>query len=248
MSEESKDILILKISSISTEQVLYFLGVRHTNSPVDIQFVQLEKFWNEFLSSSRRDRIVFTEGSVREVPLSYEDSIKQRGEVGASQWLAYKANSMCVCPEPTNEEQRKALCLFFDPQNVAYALIVQNLAAWYNYSRQSDFNEVLFKSINREIKFSSIYGFVANNSWFYNQHKKLFSEQQLSDREFLQSISDPRKNDTIVNTIVAFRTKIRNEYLLSAIKKAWELGKDIFVVYGRGHLDALEKELGKIID
>ena len=247
MLEQSQENPILKLGPNLNGQVLSFFGARHTNDPTDIQFNHLKQFWNEFLNIVKNKSVVLTEGVIRAIPLGYEDSIQQHGETGAAQWLAKEAGVDVIYSEPSVEEQRKWLCASLDSQIVAYTMIVQNLAVWFRQTRQLSFDEAVNRSVKREAKFLGIYGFTPDDVWFYNQHRKLFGEQHLEDRSFLDSISDPRKSDTPVNTVVALRTKIRNEYLLSAITEAWKSGKNIFIVYGKGHLTALERPLQELI-
>ncbi len=247
MSEEKKDISIFKIGPTPTGQVLYFFGARHTNDPGDTQFAELKRFWDEFLNISKTERVVFTEGTIRVTLPKYEDSIIQHGETGAMQWLANESSVTCVCPEPDSNEQRRVLCTSFDPKLVAYTMIAQNLTSWYRHTNQSSFDEALNKVIEREAKLVNIYGFVIDKTWFYDQHEKLFGKQKLEDKYFLDLISDPRKSETVVNTVVASRTKMRNEYVSSVLNKEWKLGKSIFIVYGKGHFTAFENLLDKII-
>ena len=246
MSEKPQENSIFRFGPNPAGQVLYFFGAIHTNNPTDVQFNRLKQSWNEFGDIVKGERVVFTEGVIRAISSSYEDSIQQYGEAGAAQWLAREAGVVVTCTEPSNENQRKVLCASFSPQVVAYTMIAQHLAVWYRQTRQLDFSEAMNWSVSREAKFAGIYSFTPTVIWFHNQHIKLFGKQKLEDKDFLNLISDPRKSDTLVNTIVAFRTKIRNEYLLSVINEAWKSGKSIFIVYGKGHLAALEQELQKL--
>lgn len=239
---------ILKLGPISNDQILYLFGARHSNNPTDSQFIQLQQLWAEFINVTKDNQIVFTEGAIREVPTSFEESIQQRGEVGATQWLAKKSNILVICPEPDETEQRKALCTIFDPQTVAYTLIAQNLSAWFRQTiHKSDFPEAINRSLNHEIKFAKVFGFIPNTSWLHDQHIKLFGDQQLEDKNFLDSISDPRKNDTLINIIVASRTKMRNEYVQKRIFEEWKSGKSIFITYGKGHFVVLEPILKNMV-
>ncbi len=248
MLEKSQENPVLKIGPSPAGQVLYFFGIRHTNNPADAQFSHLEQLWKEFLDITNNERIIFIEGAIHTItPSSYEDSIRQHGEAGASQWLAREADIVVICPEPNEEEQRKSLCTLFNPEVVAYTMIIQNLAGWFRHATQSSFDKAAVRSVKREIKFSEIYGFMPDDVWFRNQHVKLFGEQPLEDKNFLNSISDPRKDDTQINTVVSARTKMRNEFILSVIAETWKSGKSIFIVYGKGHLAALAQELRKLI-
>lgn len=247
MPEHQQSNPTLKLGPNSNGQILYFFGARHGNDPTDAQFSQLKELWSDFLNVAKGERITFTEAAIREVPVTFEDAIKQRGEVGAAQWLSKQAGVTAMCPEPDDTEQREALCADFSPQAVAYALIAQNLAAWFRHAHDFPFSEAIERSVKRETKFSDIYGFSPDVVWFQEQHRKLFGDQQPEDKTFLDSIADPRKNDTLVNQIVSGRTKMRNEYVRARIAEAWKSGKSIFIVYGKGHLVVLEAELKALV-
>jgi len=247
LSEQSQENYVLKLNSDLTGQILYFFGAKHTNNPNDAQFNHLKKLFEEFLKIAKGEKIIFTEGAIHETLQDYEEAIRQQGEIGAIQWLGNEADIEMICPEPSSSEQRKALCLSFDPQIVAYAMVTQNLAGWFRHTRQSSFEEATNRSLSREAQFSEIYGFMPDRDWLYDQHKKLFREQLLEDKNFLDSISDPRQDDTQINAIITARTEIRNNYLFSRIAEAWKMGKSILVVYGKGHLDDLETKLSTLV-
>ncbi|MDP2642044.1 MAG: hypothetical protein Q8P21_02015 [bacterium] len=246
MSDQSQQNPILRLKSTSGGQILYFFGAKHTNDLTDTQFSYLKQLWEEFFAAAKGGKIVFVEGTTHGMPQSYEEAIRQYGEAGAIQWLAMKEDVETIRPELDDLEQRKTLCTIFHPQFVAYTVIVQNLAGWFRHTGQSSFDEAIGRVLSREAKFRDVYGFVPDKSWLEGHHKRLFGEQRLEDKGFLDSISDPRKTDTIVNSIVASRSKMRDEYILSAITKVWKSGKSIFIVYGKGHLNALENSLQEL--
>jgi hypothetical protein len=248
MAEQFKENPILKVRSRYENQILYFFGAYHTNNIDDPQFRELKNIWDEFMSVSRGERMVVVEGVVREISENYEEMIKRNGESGAVTWLAKQENIPTIRVEPSDIEQRKILCSLFESQVVAYALIVQNLAAWFRNYRDSSFSEAIERSVNKESEFASVYGFMPNTSWFHDKHRELFGQQELEDKVFLELISDPRRNVTIVNDVVSNRTQVRNSYIMSAITEAWKCQKSIFIVYGKGHFYALEKSLQNLND
>lgn len=193
------------------------------------------------------EKVALVEGATREMPKDYQETVRAYGEAGSLYWFAREAQIEVIRPEPNDEEQRKSLCASFPPDLVAYAVIIQNLAASFRHTDSINFNEVITRVLNRETKFSEIYGFLPDRPWFEGQHKKLFDEQKLEDKNFLDSIVDPRKDNTVINGVVALRSKLRNEYILSVIKKMWEARKNIFIVYGKGHLFSLEQPLKELV-
>lgn len=238
----------IKLGSNANGQILYFFGAFHGNDPISQQFTGLENIWGEFIANPGEKRIAVVESAVRDVPEQLADAIIQRGEVGATLWLAQRDGVPALCFEPDDAEQRRLLCEKFNPRDVAYTLIAQNLTSWGRRKVKTfDFAEAVRRSISREAKFDELYGFTPDDAWFQNQHRKLFGEQPLEDEKFLDTISDPRRNDTLVNTIVAARSRMRNDYIAKQFSKAWGEGKSIFIVYGKDHLPVLEPALRAMV-
>ena len=243
MADKSESNSVLKLGPNLNGQILYFFGARHTNDPTDSQFDLLKKFWKDFLNNSNGERIMFIEGNTLEIPKDFEEVVRQYGESGAAKWLAIKENVDVVRTEPEDAQQRKFLCEVLDPEVVAYTVIAQNLSSWFRHSGKTSFDDSLDRVIIREAKFVDIYKFNLNKDWFLKQHNKLFNNQVLEDKSFLDKITDPRTKYSIVNSIVSERSRLRNEYILSIIKEHWGKGKNIFIIYGRGHLDSLRGQL-----
>lgn len=248
MSDTFESNSFIKLGPTPQGQILFFFGMRHSNNPLDKQFSQLQQLWNEFLDTAKDECLMLTEGKVKDVVPDFSESIKQRGEVGAAQWLAKSSKIIVECPEPDDTKQREILCSLFSAHDIVYAFIVQNLSAWFRQTtHRSTFLEAIRRTLIREAKFAAVYGFIPDTFWFSNQHKKLFGDQQLEDHNFLDKITDPRQNDTIVNRIIAERSKIRNDYILERITYAWNLKKNIFIVYGKDHLAVLELSLRTLV-
>jgi hypothetical protein len=239
---------ILKLQSKFSSQVLYFLGAKHTNNPDDEQFMKMETLWTEFLQHTHNERIALVEKLTPSRGNDIEEYVRLGGESGALVFHAESQDIPVMCPEPDEKEQRQMLCQSFDPVDVAYSFVMQNLAAWFRHARQSSFQDAVDRSIARESKFSGVYGFLPTkenlNQWF----TKSFGSETLEDKDLLDSISDPRKKNTIVNQVVALRTSLRNEYIYNYIEDLWRSGKSIFIVYGRGHLHVLQEKLQQLVD
>lgn len=232
---------MLKLGPNPKGQVIYFFGARHTNNPKDVQFIQLKNFWDDFLSESKTDKIVFVEREkIEGASKQYEETIIKNGEAGAAKYLADESGVEVMWPEPSREEQISFLCRYFKPQLVAYAFITRNLSSWFKHQRQSQFSDAVEHSIKKEAKFEKIYKFIPDTIWFNKQHDKLFANQPVGDKNFLDSVTDPNKKDnTTVNKIIATLSEMRNDYIMEEIKKFFDLGKSIFVVYGKGHFISL---------
>ena len=238
---------IIKLIATASGNVLYFFGAQHTNNPDDDQFVKIKQTWDEFIEVTGSRKIIFVEGNTRELPEDYDESIKMYGETGAVYWLAKQANLEVVRLEPDDEYHRTSLCELFDPNLVAYTIIVQNLAGWFRHITETSFKEAITRVINRESKFSNIYGFIPTESWFEEKHREIFDGQNLEDKDFLNKITDPNRSDTVINKVVSARSELRNQYIFSKITEAWDSGKSIFIIYGKGHLSALESSLRELV-
>ncbi|OGN27304.1 MAG: hypothetical protein A2941_00395 [Candidatus Yanofskybacteria bacterium RIFCSPLOWO2_01_FULL_49_17] len=248
MPNTNSSILIIK--SERTGQFLYFFGIQHSNDPTHSQVEAIKEFWQEFLRQSRQPsdkRIVLIERTPVDTLDSLGQAIIKYGESGEAQWLARQENINIECPEPSLETQRKVLCEKFDSPAVAYALIVRNLNAWIKRTTRSPFESALAQTISREAKAEDVYKFTPTLEWFRGYHKNLFGDQKLEDARFLASITDPRYSENSqTNKIIASITQIRNGYILNRIKDLWKLGFDVFIVYGRGHLDILRPDLEQL--
>ena len=247
MAESSQEIPILKLGPGAKDQIIYFFGAYHTNNPEDPQFDNLKKIWGEFLLKSGVNKTAFVEGATREIPEAYEEAIREYGEAGALQWLAHGRGIGVSRPELGEREQRQLLSNTYYPELVAYTVIAQNLAGWLRHTKKESFQDALARVLGREAKFSDIYNFNLNGEWFESKHKELFGSQGIEDKTFLDSITDPRKKNTVINEIVASRSALRNKYLLEVIANAWKNGESIFIVYGKGHLASLESELQSLV-
>lgn len=248
MEDSSQENPILRFGPKEKGQLLYFFGARHTNDADDVQFEVMRETWEEFRNTSNGTIIMLIEAKVRDISIVFRDAIRIHGEVGAALWLARDAGARVLCPEPDDFQQRMELCRIFDARMVAYALIAQNLSAWFRHSNTNSFEAALQRTLKREAGFDVIYGFIPDAVWFREQHRKLFSDQPFEDKTFLDSIADPRKNDTDVNKIVAARTNVRNASLYQHIEEQWAAGNSVFIVYGKGHLTALSNKLNSLTD
>ncbi|MBU6370665.1 MAG: hypothetical protein KGH93_01085 [Patescibacteria group bacterium] len=229
--------------------LLCFFGALHSNDPKHPQFSLLKNTWN-FFEQGPGNKVVVIESTRNaqnnfEIFENFEEAVKQCGEPGGMYVLSRTAGIEVIFGEIDADEQRKMLLTEFDAENVAYACLMQSAAVWFRAKRKLSFTEALVNYVKKETMFSSIYGFEPTMDWLYEKHKELFGNQPIDDERFVLSICDPRKKDTLINKIVSKRTEIRNEHLLAIINDNMHVGRNIFVMYGRGHLDMLYDELIK---
>lgn len=239
---------ILRFGPGAKNQFLLIFGFRHSNNPEDPQFDELSKLWTEFRQLVGRQKVVFTEGVPRDMPGPFKESIVQRGEVGAAQWLARESDIQVQCPEPNEHWQREELVKIFNPEDVAYAFVAQRLASWAGRKGDKTSLETEIEvALKREVKYESLYRFKINLDWFKKHHQDLFPTEKLSDAEFLNRIVDPRRLETIINKVVAERTKLRNKYIYEKIEEVWQSSGDLLVVYGLGHVLSLAGRLENLV-
>jgi len=229
------------------KQSFRMFGSTHEIDPKNSQFLFIKKIFQEFLDDNNESKLVIAETSKPEfIEKTYDLSIQKNGEAGATYYLAAKHNIPSTCPEPTPIEQREGLCSMFSSEMVVYSLVLQNLAAWFRNNRDRTFAEVIDFTLKREVDFGAPYSFDITLEWFEEYHKKVSPNQKIQDELFLMKMADPRREDSEVNKVIHSRTKIRNEFILNFIKKSWNDGNSLFIVYGRGHFDVLRGELLKL--
>lgn len=79
-------------------------------------------------------------------------------------------------------------------------------------------------------------------------HKTIFdTDFSLEDKNFFFSIINPTKEKSIINKVSRTCSTFRNIHVTMEIEKLWNQGKNIFIVFGAGHLILQEPALRKLL-
>jgi len=233
------------------KQFLYYSGIEHSTDPRHKQFDILEDFFEDFIKDSNREKVVFIEGN--EIPIKAllkdrDENIKKLGERGLVLDLALKNNINYIYGELSFQEEADILNKEFSQENIIYFYITRLICGLLRKNPNKDFEEV-FKM--------AILDWLNNLNWnkdlftkekIKESHKKLFDEEMTScSIKLIKKVCIPVNEDfSIINKIARKSSQTRDKTVLEKIKKEWEKGNSIFIIYGHNHSDRQEPFLRKM--
>jgi len=231
-------------------QFLYFFGSQHTYDQNNPQFSELENFWNDFkLKTTGKNRIVLTEGGVRPVRRSIDESISKDGEMGFLTFLANNIDISVFSPEIPDKILFNKLAETFSKEEVAYWDFARICYQWNQMAEKPDFIPYVqgFLDDNtRNVKWDD---FIFSLPHMISIHKKLFGTAfNENEKDFFYSIINPTINRTVINRISRDEeTDIREIHILQEIERYWSEGQNIFILYGSSHAVRQEAALREVV-
>lgn len=229
--------------------VLRYVGTKHSFDPDDPIFDEIRSQWKKFISESKDPRVVVVESEEREIGQTERDAIlNQGGEGGFITYLANSEQIPRVALEPTTSERLEALAEKFPKEQVLYNYAATIIFQWNNLTEQPDFRDYVhyfMQNAQRETKWS---GIDFSLELIKNTHQELFDRPfDHTNGDFFHRIINPSRNDTVINKISREGDIIRDVAVVEGIKKLWDEGKSVFVVYGVHHAIMQEPALKKVL-
>ncbi len=210
-------------------QHLYYFGANHSTDPSNKQYLEIEAFWNQFLSKTDAlNCIVLVEGSLRRIATSREESIINHGaEGGFITFLASHHPGIIIqCPEPPQCLIDEHLYTFFSPETISYKNSAQQLL-WE--IRKHKANPHLSWE---KIRQSSTLDLHVVESLHKHHFKQPFTP---TNEDFFYSITNPVEEYSIINEVCRKASIFRDTSIVSYIENLVKMGKNIFIVYGGTH-------------
>lgn len=236
-----------EIKIVKGDQELCFLGSDHTDDPDNSHVKFIEKRWQEFLKEhpNKEDVIVFVEGGTRPVISSADEAIKRHGEPGLMVYLAHQAGVKFDSPEPqSRRDEIRELLKKFPEEEVAYYYFIRDVVSWL---RRKNPNSNLDDFINRRLEYLKTRDVgwhidITHESMICFHNKKFGHQFGLDDKDCFESSASPYENP-----VASACSHYRDAYIVAEIKKYWDEGKSIFVVYGMGHSVTQEPALKELL-
>lgn len=233
------------VKLIQSNQMLTFIGCRHSNDVDDNQNKFIENEWVLFLKNNNKQKIAFCEGGLRPLEKNKDLAIRKYSEPGLLTWLAHKDNIRTVSPEPDETTEidylvskrfniSEIMTYYFGRQMYQWLKRdYKNYPKWESYAERhiasyanlKPLREYNLTLLNVMTMYESIIGIPFNKT----------------DEKSLYEISAPTSN-----AVSAASGVYRDISLLNAVKEAWDQGSDVFSVYGSGHAIILEKALNSL--
>lgn len=238
--------LLLKSGSNS----LYYFGERHSFDPKNEQWIEEKEFWQDFLkNTTNQKRIIFTEGGIRPVEESEEQSILKHGGMGLATYLASQENIDTYSPEPSEKYERNELEKNFSKEEIQYYYFARIVYQWgLKEEPKPDFEEYVKTYLDSDKKESGWYDFDFSLESMKKIHNKLFNTPfNEKDTDFFYNIINPVVLKTVVNKVSRMSSDIRDRYIVSEIKKYISEGYSIFAQYGCSHVVIQEPLLRELL-
>ncbi len=226
------------------KQEFTLFGTYHTRSPSDSIFNRIKIMLDEFVKR-HPDGVVIAENSCRDADKnSLTEAIQQVGDSGVVHWHAHSRGLTIICPEPPYAQVIGKLCQRFDPEDVAYTMLVSALTPHF---REKASPEKIERALDYLLKYWVQQGvceaakFVPAKEWFIKYHTKGKGNLRINDSAFWQQKSTPFSDEIMYKAV-----QIRDEVILAELVKLWEKGKSIFMVYGGEHILHLEPAIERL--
>jgi hypothetical protein len=227
----------------------FVIGTLHTFEPTDSLVSYIQKGWEEFLKIPG-EKIAIIERRGKIDAQSLEEAIRAYGEAGAVYWFASKAGVRVVCPEPRYyQDVTVELCKRFDPEDVCYRQVGDALSWRTRIHSQHSLEEDLGRLLADRAKHEDIFGFKPTAAWFMEKHHRLFGDQDIGDELFWKkTMNSAGSMNTVFGKILTATEEIRNEVIFDKITELWHQGGNLFMVYGKTHVELLEPALRALIE
>lgn len=237
---------VFKISK--NGQTLYFLGSHHLLNPedkqVDKQFESIRSYWEEFLEKTdRKDCVVLVEGWDSFVEKS-ESRAKKRTEAGFTNFLASKEDIKAFTPEPSRLQVARKLLKKFSKDEVMYSYFAAFATQWHRMKNKPGFEEYMDASMRDCKRQLEMKGYDISLENFTRLHDETHDHTfDKNNRGCFYNDHNPTTND-----VSREEGLLRDLHMVPEIKRLWDEGKNIFIVYGSGHAIVQEPALKKLLE
>mgnify|MGYP001390816190 CR=1 FL=1 len=231
------------------KQVLFYFGANHSRNPQNLQYKALRNYWNKFLKITQKENdIVLIEGTIRPIINNLNEAIKSGSEGNFITTLAFKENIPVVCADLNNNYFVKKYPKLNKDEILLYWFLnwLNNFQNNNNNFSKNDFENAAKKWCrnqqakeiwkNKEISLSKL----------KNIYKK-FLNKDFNEKESVNNLINPNRIETPINKIARLQSDARDENIVKEILKYWRKEKNIFAVFGRGHLIIQKQALKKLL-
>lgn len=231
-------------------QVLFYFGANHSPDHNNEQYPKLRDYWQKFLDKTKgKNSIVLVEGWKRPVLKTEEEAIKNGGEGTFITLLADKEGIPTECPEPDKKEIANALEDKFSKDKIVFYHFISQLKGWQRFPEPrpnfDEFVPMIFKRVKRITEWND-YDYSTDHMLKIYEgvfgHK--INKEGLTNTKI--DFSNPNKEGPI-NLVARASSDVRDFNIASEIERYWNEGKNIFVVFGSGHLIIEEPALKQVL-
>jgi hypothetical protein len=216
-------------------QTLTFCGVRHSTDPADVQFIAIEILFDGFftrLGPAGRG-VVVVEGGVPQIDgrTNRNAIISRFGERGRATALARRHDIFIRSGEPQPETIYRKQVRRFGATKVQLAYLARRIGLWQRRKRPCDLDTFMARSRLLQ-KLNIRY----DRADFVKKYEKTMREKpDFEDPHYFARITNPAGRATVLNTVLARDTALRDIHLVALLGDLSARYKHVFVVFGVSH-------------
>lgn len=229
------------------KQVLFYFGANHSRNPADPQYAVLRKYWKDFLKTTKgKDGIVLVEGRLRPLIEDEGKAIINGSEGSFVTLLAHRAGIPVASPDISGEELMERLPDFNKDEVLLYWFL-----SWLNnFQKHADPKPDFEKSAQMWCEHQKQKRMWKGIDVSLPRLKKLYKNilgKDFNENRSPNDLVNPNKTGTPINKVARIQSDLRDFNIVSEVERYWKEGKNIFIVFGRGHLIIQKPALIKLL-
>lgn len=229
------------------KQVLFYFGANHSRNPADPQYPALKEYWNKFLEATKdKEKIVLIEGRLRPLIEGEEKAITNGSEGSFITLLAHRAGVPIACPDISGDELMERL-----PDSNEDEVLLYWFLGWLNnFQKHADPKPDFEKSAQMWCDNQKPRKMWKNVEISLPRLKELYKKiigRDFDENKDPNDLVNPNKTETAINKVARAQSDLRDANIASEIERYWNESKNIFVVFGRGHLIIEEPALRMVL-
>jgi len=228
------------------DQVLFYFGANHSHDPKNKQYPILRKYWEKFLTIAGSSKLVVVEGELHTLESDEIVAIQRGSESALITTLAHREHIRVICPDFSKEKIVALTRKKFSEDYIQYYWFAHLIDAWHLHNPKSNFEKWMQGAMSAYSKKLGLKRF--NLARLKTLHAKIFKKPfNYHNMKFFNMVTGPNDLKTVINQVPRMASDVRDVMIIRRIKKEWDAGKSLFVVYGSGHAFVQEGILKKIL-
>jgi len=231
----------------NSKQAMFYFGANHSRNPTNPQYIALRKYWKDFLKTTKgKNGIVLIESRLRLLIEDEKQSIINGSEGSFITLLASRAGIPVVCPDLSDEQLMDNMIGYNKDEILLYWFL-----RWFNnYQKHSTPKPNFEKSAKMWCEYQKQKSMWKGVKISLPRLKKLY--KNILDKDFNENknpnnLVNPNKTRMPINKVARCQSNLRDLNIVSEITRYWQEGKNIFVVFGHGHLIIQKSALKKLL-
>lgn len=226
------------------DKLIIYYGADHSFDPTHKQWKDIRKYFNQFIERTKgKNCVVLVEGNGIVLKNSEDVAIREGGEPLFTTFIAHQVGLTTESPEPNELYEINQLLKSFSKEEIMHYYFSRLADQWnrYNETERPEFESYMNKFLMRYKETTGWKDFLFTVEHMKEIHEKIMGKKfDETNKEQMHHMIWPTHFEWISNKVSHASSKIRNEYIESEVKRYWDAGKSIFIIFGQGH--AVENE------